>query len=66
MKIIIDRPCSPFAYVYERVAKKSYTCACCNASINPGDIYFDKNGIKSNHRFYNLKYCTPCYDTKNI
>ena len=66
MKLLKNYPAKPFSYVYERVAAKKHKCAYCNNPINVGDIYFHKHGIEENHKFYDVRYCTPCYDTKNI
>ena len=56
----------PFAYAIERKARKEYICAYCGAMINKSDIYFEKNEMSKDRKFKKIKYCNPCYDTKNI
>ena len=66
MKIIKNNLAKPFVYIYERVAAKNHVCDYCKKEIRSGTVYFNKRGIKENHSFYDLKYCDPCYSTKNI
>ena len=56
----------PFAYAFERKARKEYTCAYCGEVIKKGDIYFEKTEMSEDRKFKKIKYCDPCYDTKNI
>ena len=56
----------PFSIIYERVAAKKHECDCCKKKIHKGVTYFNKRGMTSKHKFFDLKYCDPCYSTRNI
>ena len=60
------RSVKPFCYAIEKSARKDYVCDCCNQVIAKRSKYFLKHGITEEHKFYDYRYCVPCYDTKNI
>ena len=66
MICVKDRPAKPFGIIYERVAAKKHECAHCKRAIEVGTTYFNKRGMTSKHKFFDYKYCDPCYSTKNI
>lgn len=62
----MNRLVRPFAYAIERRARKDYICDYCSKSINSKNTYFEKIEMTSDHNFKRMRYCSECYDTKNI
>lgn len=67
MKLIkIPAKAKPFAYIYERKARKPHSCNYCGNTIDVGENYFHKKAMSVDRKFVEYRYCDPCYSKENI
>ena len=67
MKLIkIPPKTKPFAYIYERKARKPHICAWCKNQIKVAENYFHKKRLTEDRKFIEERYCDHCFSTVNI
>ena len=67
MKLIkLPAKTKPFAYIYERKARKAHVCDWCKNSIHIADNYFHKKILTEDRKFIEKHYCDKCFSTANI